>query len=180
MLTLTPANGITPEELAAEMARRAKSHAKCTSPNCLACNGAEYQASGPTSRWIAPKQGALPPHVKGVLCPTCGDVVPLALFLTHGCGAVSRHQAWGGTAYPAPMPRKLLEPAERKPRKYWLGDVPTHCARCEAPLRRGFSDSPLPGRSSWGHLCGLCYTQNGNKGQYYEKTRAGRWLKKEG
>jgi hypothetical protein len=140
--------------------RHSRKGYRCKNPDCFAC--VRFPTAGSTARRIEPFDGAR----NSVVCPTCLQVVNLAAWWQHGCKIAP------------PLDRDIPTPrAAPVKRKEWTGDIPSHCNRCSAPITKGFADSPMPGRSSWGHLCGLCWSLKGREpGKYYEITRGGRWL----
>lgn len=151
-----------PAEVAAHVKRTSSKGYRCASEDCMAC--ARFESAGPTARWIKPG-----PNPGEVVCPTCYAVVPLAAWWSHGCGQVAAPSASG---YVKP-PR-----ARGAPRKVWAGDIPTTCNYCGGSLRNGFADSRILGRSTWGHLCGLCWELYGDHvaGSYWER-RGRRFVK---
>jgi hypothetical protein len=135
---------------------------------CYACDNRRPSRALSTAATIKPS--AIPGFV---YCPTCHKSVALALWWHHGCKIA------GPNVDADALQRKRQRLTRERPvkRKEWTGDIPSHCNRCSAPITKGFADSPMPGRSSWGHLCGLCWSLKGREpGKYYEITRGGRWL----
>jgi hypothetical protein len=79
----------------------------------------------------------------------------------------------------APIP--LPPAAQRREPRYWMGDAPAQCDICNG----GFASVMYDARTKsgqWGNICRKCFSAYGvgigmGRGQRYELTADGRWLK---
>jgi hypothetical protein len=164
LLQVTPAAGVSFKDLKAHI----RGAHRCEDDGCFAC--ARFPTGGSTARWIKPLGD------RAVMCPTCLAPVNLTDWWAHGCRQVAKPQ---DRRHPMTEWRHTRTKAV-KARKIWTGDKPTTCNYCNAPIRNGFADSPMPGRSSWGIMCGLCWNLHGREpGVWYEK-RGREFIKIEG
>jgi hypothetical protein len=114
MIEITPAPGVTDEEIQAHILRHKRRGIRCESPDCMAC--ARFPSDGPTARWIKPATSYGPGFVT---CPTCRHAVTLAAWWIHGCRAVSRSTAFEAGYFSCGQRRARKAPAARQPRKTW-------------------------------------------------------------
>lgn len=68
--------------------------------------------------------------------------------------------------------------------KYWAGDPPSKCDLCSHPITKVFVDGKTR-LGPWGNLCPSCHTGYGaglgtGRGQRYERTASGEWVKTAG